>query len=70
MKNDQNRKSVFISCDWPIPNLLRSEREGGEGVRGREGREKEREGRGWEGGKESHKVHVNVALLSFTQVSQ
>ncbi|EZA47144.1 hypothetical protein X777_16609, partial [Ooceraea biroi] len=25
-KNDQNRKRVFISCDCPIPNRLRSER--------------------------------------------
>ena len=24
-KNDQNRKSVFISCDMPTPNFLRSE---------------------------------------------
>lgn len=23
-KNDQKRKSVFISCDWPIPSRLRS----------------------------------------------
>ena len=48
MKKDQKRNRVFISWDWPMPNLLRSERErerGREREReGERGREREREG--------------------------